>query len=87
MFEVEFSDRFLRGLRKIDPTNRRIITEWINRSLLETDNPREHGMALKGQLKGLWRYRVGQYRILAQINDDRLILLFLDVDHRKDIYR
>ena len=86
MYRVEFSDRFLKGLRKIDSVNRRIISEWISRNLLETDNPRESGKALKGQLKGLWRYRIGQYRIIAQIIDDRLTLLLLDVDHRKDVY-
>ena len=87
MYTVEFSERFLKGLRKIDPVNRRIIAEWINANLLETEEPRQYGMALKGQLKGLWRYRVGQYRIIARIDDNQLVLLMLDVDHRKDVYR
>ena len=87
MYKVEFSSRFLKGLRKIDQVNRRIISEWINRNLLETDNPRESGKALKGNHKGLWRYRIGQYRIVALIDDDKLLLLLLDVDHRKDVYR
>ena len=87
MYTIEFSGRFLKGLRKIDPANRRIIAEWINANLLETEEPRQNGRALKGQLKGLWRYRVGQYRIIAKIDDGQLLLLMLDVDHRKDVYR
>jgi mRNA interferase RelE/StbE len=87
MYKLEFSERFLKGLRKIDPSNRRILAEWVDKNLVGTNDPREFGKPLKGQLRGLWRYRIGQYRILAHIVDGKLLLLLLDVDHRKNIYR
>jgi mRNA interferase RelE/StbE len=86
MYNVEFSKSFLRQLRKIDAANRRIISEWIDRNLLKTDNPRLSGKPLKGKLGGFWRYRIGQYRIIAEIIDDQMVLILLDVGHRKEIY-
>ena len=87
MYNIEFSKGFLEQLRKIDSANRRIISEWINRNLLEQENPRLQGKPLKGPLEGFWRYRIGQYRIIAEIVDDRLALILLDVGHRRDIYK
>jgi len=87
MYTAEFSDRFLKGIRRVDPANRRIVAEWINANLLENDEPRQFGKALKGTLSGFWKYRVGQFRIIAKIDGDKIILLLLDVDHRKDVYR
>lgn len=52
----------------------------------ETDNPRLHGKALTGDLKGLWRYRIGDYRLLADINDFELVIIAIDIGHRREIY-
>jgi len=53
---------------------------------MHVNDPRSLGEPLTGDLSGLWRYRVGDYRILAQIEDDRLIILVVHVEHRKNIY-
>ncbi|MDR0955819.1 MAG: type II toxin-antitoxin system RelE/ParE family toxin [Candidatus Nomurabacteria bacterium] len=86
-YKLEFSKTFLKNLRKIDCGNQKIIARWIDRHLHSTADPRDFGKALKGDRKGFWRYRIGVYRIIAEINDGELILLLLEVDHRKDIYR
>ena len=53
---------------------------------MNTENPRIKGKPLTGDLKGLWRYRVGDYRILAEIQDDKIVILILDIGHRSKIY-
>lgn len=50
-------------------------------------DPRAPGKALTGRFSGLWRYRVGDYRIICKIEDDRLVVLVVEVGHRRDIYR
>ncbi len=54
--------------------------------LQATDNPRSTGKALQGNLSGYWRYRVGDYRVICQIHDAKLIILVIDLGHRKDVY-
>ena len=57
------------------------------RERIATDaDPHRFGKALHSDLKGLWRYRVHDYRIICKIEDDKLIVLVVDVDHRKDVY-
>lgn len=50
-------------------------------------NPRSSGKALQGEFKGLWRYRIGDYRVICQIKDKELVILVIDLAHRKDIYK
>jgi mRNA interferase RelE/StbE len=63
------------------------IISWINENLVGCEDPRRIGKALKGKYEGTWRYRVGDYRIIAKIYDDELKILILDTGHRKKIYR
>jgi len=51
------------------------------------NNPRSKGKALSGNLKGLWRYRVGDYRVICQIIDNEVVILVVELGHRKEIYR
>lgn len=60
---------------------------WIIKNLVDTSDPRFHGKALKGNLKGIWRYRVGDYRLFAQIHDARVTVLIFEVGHRKEVYK
>ena len=64
----------------------KLIRTWIEKNLINTENPRIKGKALTSDLKGLWRYRVGDYRILADIQDDKIVILILDIGHRSKIY-
>lgn len=83
---IEVSDAAVKALKKIDkPIAKRIRDELRDISLLE--DPRSRGKALVGNLAGLWRYRVGDYRIVCSIEDDVLVVMVVDVAHRRDVYR
>jgi mRNA interferase RelE/StbE len=85
-YEVKFSQAAVRSLDKLDQTTKDMIFAWIFKNLISIQNPKELGLPLKGKLKGLWRYRIGKYRILAEINDRELVILVIDVGHRRNIY-
>lgn len=83
---IEVSEKAFRALRKTDKqTARRIRNELSEIAKLE--DPRSRGKALTGNLAGVWRYRVGDYRILCDINDGRLVILVVDVAHRREVYK
>ena len=76
----------MRALRKMDKqTARRIRNELVEIAKLE--DPRSRGKALTGNLAGLWRYRVGDYRIICDIEDGVLLILVVDVAHRCEVYQ
>ena len=77
----------LRELKKLDKTIRRRIEQFIDQLAIE-ENPRARGIALQGKTyDGLWRYRVGDYRLICQIQDQELIILVVEIGHRENIYR
>lgn len=86
MYKVDYSKRAEKQLSKLDPQISKIIYSWINKCLIGCDNPRQHGKALVGTKSGLWRYRVGDYRIIADINDDTVTILIIEIGHRREIY-
>jgi mRNA interferase RelE/StbE len=85
-YNVETTAAFDKEFKKLDRPVQKILKAWIEKNLIDCVNPRQHGKALKGNLQEFWRYRVGDYRILAAIQDDRLIILAMSVGHRKNIY-
>ena len=85
-YEVELSERFKKEFRKLDKYTQKIIRAWINKNLVDTENPRLHGKGLTANRSGQWRYRIGDYRLICNINDNKLIILALAVGHRRDIY-
>ena len=84
-YEIEFDPQAAREFTKLDKAVQKQIQKYLNRKHLRI-NPRSFGKALRYDLYGLWRYRVGSYRIIVEIQDDRLIILVLTVEHRKQIY-
>jgi mRNA interferase RelE/StbE len=82
---VEFSQTAEKQLKKLDVSVTNKIKKW-KRKIESLDNPRAQGKALVENLKGLWRYRVGDYRIVCDIQDDRLIVLVLKIGHRSEVY-
>ena len=85
MFEIAFEDLALKKLRKLDRhTAEKIISYFDSEELLK--NPKKFGLPLRNEKKGNWRYRIGDYRVICKIKDKELIILFLDVGHRKEIY-
>ena len=86
-YHVEFSGKARKQLQKLDPGVRAMIIKWLRKNLEGCHNARDHGKALAGNLSGLWRYRVGNYRLIAEIHDDRLVILMLEIGHRSEIYQ
>lgn len=88
-YRVEYSDdakKSLSKMKKKDPMEALRIYNWIGKNLVDCEDPRRTGKALTGQYKGSWRYRVGYYRILAEIHDDVLVILLIDIGHRSTVY-
>jgi mRNA interferase RelE/StbE len=85
-YDVEVSERFKREFRKLDKYTQKILRGWINKNLVACEDPRQPGKGLTANRTGQWRYRIGDYRLICQINDDKLIILALSVGHRRDIY-
>lgn len=83
---IELDDGARRAFRKIAREQADRITRYLE-ELTALEDPRQRGKALTGSLKGLWRYRVGDYRIVVRIFDERLVVLVLTLAHRREIYR
>ena len=63
------------------------ILRFLRERITTNDNPRQTGKALRGDMAGIWRYRVGDYRILCQLRDQELLVLVLAVGRRQDVYK
>ena len=85
-YRVTYTKRAVKQLKKLDSFTRSTILYWIDKNLANTSNPRQHGKGLTANHSGEWRYRVGNYRILANIYDDEIVIEVFAVGHRKDIH-
>ena len=85
-WKVEFDNRARKELRKLDKSAQNRILKWVREELATDKNPRRTGKNLRGTMQGLWRYRIGDYRIISQIQDELVIILIVRISHRKDIY-
>jgi len=83
--EVEYTATALRQLRKLDRATARRIVDYLD-DVARLDDPRSRGKALVGDRSGIWRYRVGDYRILCELVDAELLIVALEVGHRGAIY-
>ena len=86
VWRVEFDRDAARDLRKLDAQAQRHILRYLRERIATEEDPRRFGHALTGDLKGLWRYRVGDYRIVASIEDNRFVVLVVTVGHRREVY-
>ena len=87
MYRIETTPQFDKELKKIDKGNARFILKYIKNNILPLKDPRLKGKALVGDKRGFWRYRIGDYRLICKIEDDKLLILALSVGHRKDVYK
>ena len=81
-----FDERAFKELRKLGTQAQRDIISYLDERISREADPRRFGKGLKADLAGLWRYRVGDYRILCQIRDRTLLVLVVAVGHRRDVY-
>lgn len=84
---IKYSETAKKQLRKLDKIAARRIVDFIDERIAPTQDPRAMGKALKGALGDLWRYRVGDYRILCDIQDEVLTVLVLQIGNRREVYR
>lgn len=85
-YKVYYTKTALKQLKKIDKTIASFIISYIEDKLIDCSNPRLFGKSLHGNLRDKWRYRVGDYRILAKIDDENIIITVVEIGHRKEIY-
>jgi mRNA interferase RelE/StbE len=86
VWRVEFDRDAARDLRKLDTQAQRHILRYLRERIATEEDPRRFGHALTGDLKGLWRYRVADYRIVASIEDKRFVVLVVTLGHRREVY-
>ena len=86
-YSVKYKKSAEKKLEKLDASVRNRIKTWIEKNLEGCENPRQWGKPLEGEWYGYWRYRVGNYRLVAQIIDNEIIIVIVNVDKRNDIYK
>lgn len=80
MYHLNYSKRAVSQLQEID--NGKVVVEWLEKNV-DSKDPRRHGKSLTGDVKGLWRYEIGEYKVLCHIEDDKVIVLSVDAEHKK----
>ncbi len=85
-YQVVYTRAAVKQLKKMDRKIAALIISFIEDKLLYCENPRAYGKALQGNLSNIWRYRIGDYRVLAKIQDQILVITVVEVGHRKNIY-
>ncbi len=84
---VDYTHTALNQLRKLDKQSARRILDFLDERVAGRDNPRSTGKALTGPLGGLWRYRVGDFRVICEIQDGALRVLVVELGNRREVYR
>jgi len=87
VWKIEFDPAAIKELEKLDKTVERRIVKFLRERVASLDDPRQIGGSLKGTKSGLWKYRVGDYRIICSLEHDRLVVLVLQVGHRREVYK
>ena len=87
VWTIEITRTAERQIKKLDRSTQQSIVHFLRARLKPAENPRQWGKPLQGDKRGLWRYRVGDYRLICDIQDEKITVLVLEVGHRKDVYR
>jgi mRNA interferase RelE/StbE len=87
VWTIELTRTAERQIKKLDSPAQKSIVRFLRERLKSAKNPRQWGKPLQGDKRGLWRYRIGDFRLICDIQDERITVLVLEVAHRKDVYR
>jgi mRNA interferase RelE/StbE len=87
IWRIEITRTATKQITKLDRRAKEAILQFLRERLSPAENPRQWGRALQGEKRGLWRYRVGDYRLICDIKDEEITVLVLELGHRKDVYR
>lgn len=85
-YKVAYTPKAIKSLRKLDKYTRNLIYAWIDKNLADCENPRIHGKGLVGNKAGQWRYRIGDYRMICEIEEEKIVILVLEIGHRRNVY-
>jgi mRNA interferase RelE/StbE len=85
-WDYSFTEKALKQLRKLGHEPARMIVAFLREKVAGDEDPRRFGKQLKGELGEFWRYRVDDFRIICQIEDDQMVVLVVKVGHRKNVY-
>ena len=85
-YSVEYTKTAIKALKKLDKYTQTLILGWIEKNLIGCEDPRAIEKGLTANRSGQWRYRIGDYRLITEIYDDKIVILVLNVGHRRDIY-
>ena len=86
-WKIEYAESVQKDIRKMDAQQRKRIREFLENKVANLEDPRMLGKALTGSFSGLWRYRIGGYRIVTHIEDRDVRILVVKMAHRKEVYR
>ena len=87
VWTIDYTSTAKNQLRKLDKQSAKRILDYLDERVSSKDDPRSSGKALTGPLGGLWRYRIGDFRVICDIQDDALRILVVQLAHRRDVYR
>jgi mRNA interferase RelE/StbE len=85
MWKLEFSKSAEKDILKLNQTVQQEVMKYFKK-VVASDNPTLFGKALTGDKKGLWRYRIGDYRAICEIHNDELKIVAINIDHRRKVY-
>jgi mRNA interferase RelE/StbE len=86
-WKIEFDPAALKELKNLDKPIEQRILKFLHERVAKLDDPRQIGASLKGTLSGLWKYRIGDYRLICSLENDRLVVLVLRIGHRREVYK
>jgi len=86
-WRVEIKRTAEKQIKKLDRTAQELVIRFLRERLQDAENPRQWGKPLHSDKGSLWRYRVGDYRLICKLQDEVLTVLLVGVGHRKDVYR
>ena len=86
-WRIEFTETAKKQVKKLGGAEARRVLDYLRDRVAVADDPRQLGKSLKGQLSELWRYRVGDHRVICELQDQKLVVLVVRIGHRKDVYR
>lgn len=86
-WQIELTDAAVKQLKKMGHTEAKRIRDYLRERVQPLEDPRQLGKPLQGNMGELWRYRVGDYRLIAQIEDERVCVLVVRIGHRREVYR
>lgn len=86
-YNVQLTNTARKQLAKLDKHISKRIIQWVRERIEGCDNPRLWGEALVGEFTGFWKYRIGSFRLICDIRDDKLVVLVIELGNRKEVYK